>query len=68
MLIISDTEKPIGMPIMGGANSEISVNSKDIALEAASFLPALVRRSSRLLGLHSESGLRFERGVDAATN
>lgn len=67
MLIISDTEKPIGMPIMGGANSEISVNSKDIALEAASFLPALVRRSSRLLGLHSESGLRFERGVDAAT-
>ncbi len=67
MLIISDTEKVIGMPIMGGANSEISESTTDIALEAASFLPAIVRRSSRLLGLSSESSLRFERGIDAAT-
>ncbi len=67
ILIISDSEKVIGMPIMGGANSEISEGTTDIALEAASFLPATVRRSSRLLGLSSESSLRFERGVDAAT-
>ncbi len=67
MLIISDSEKVIGMPIMGGANSEISESTTDIALEAASFFPATVRRSSRLLGLSSESTLRFERGVDPAT-
>ncbi len=67
MLIISDTEKVIGMPIMGGANSEINDKTTDIALEAASFSPAIVRRSSRLLGLSSESALRFERGIDAAT-
>lgn len=66
-LIISDTEKVIGMPVMGGANTEIRDHSKDIALEAASFNPAQVRRTSRLLGLSSESGLRFERGVDSAT-
>ncbi len=66
-LIIADTEKVIGMPVMGGANTEIRNDTSTIALEAASFNPAQVRRTSRLLGLSSESGLRFERGVDSAT-
>ena len=67
MLIISDTEKVIGMPIMGGANSEINEKTQNIALEGARFLPAIVRRAGRLLGLSSESAIRFERGVDAAS-
>ncbi len=67
MLIISDTEKVIGMPIMVVLIVKLVKKTTDIALEAASFLPATVRRSGRLLGLSSESALRFERGVDAAT-
>jgi phenylalanyl-tRNA synthetase beta chain len=51
---------------MGGKESEISDTTEAIALEAAAFTPERVRRSSRLLGLSSDSSLRFERGVDAA--
>jgi phenylalanyl-tRNA synthetase beta chain len=66
-LIVADPEKVIGMPVMGGANTEIRESTQNIALETASFNPAQVRRTSRLLGLSSESGLRFERGVDVVT-
>ena len=67
MLVISDGEKVIGSPVMGGANSEINDRTTEIALEAASFNSTLVRRTSRLLGLSSESTLRFERGIDSTT-
>ncbi len=50
--------------IMGGLDSEVSNDTTSIALEAASFQPARVRRGTRLLGLSSEASSRFERGVD----
>ena len=53
--------------VMGGKGSEISDTTAEIALEAAAFNSARVRRSSRLLGLSSDSSLRFERGVDMAS-
>lgn len=66
-LIIADREKPVGVAgVMGGKESEVSQNTTRVALEAACFTPARVRRSSRLLGLSSDSSLRFERGVDKA--
>lgn len=65
-LVIADAAGPVGVAgVMGGKASEVADNTSSIALEAASFASARVRRSSRLLGLSSDSSLRFERGVDA---
>ncbi|HEY9784388.1 MAG TPA: phenylalanine--tRNA ligase subunit beta [Candidatus Obscuribacterales bacterium] len=65
VLVIADDSSVVGIAgIMGGKESEITDETVSIALEAASFTPARVRRGSRLLGLSSDSSLRFERGVD----
>lgn len=50
--------------VMGGENTEVTENTKNIVLESAVFRPLSVRRTSSKLGLRSESSVRFERGVD----
>jgi phenylalanyl-tRNA synthetase beta chain len=50
--------------VMGGANSEISFDSRDILLEAAAFDPVSVRKTAKALGLRTEASFRFERGAD----
>lgn len=65
VLVIADEENPVAIAgIMGGKNSEVTENTKDIVFEAAVFNPARVRRGSRTVGLSSEASKRFERGVD----
>ncbi len=65
MLMICDAKKKIAIAgIMGGANSEISENTKDVIIESAYFNPKSIRKTSKKLGLSSESSYRFERGVD----
>ncbi len=65
VLVIADKKGVIGIAgVMGGKGSEIADDTTDIALEAAAFASARVRRSSRLLGLSSDSSVRFERSVD----
>lgn len=65
MLMICDANKKIAIAgIMGGANSEISESTKDVIIESAYFNPKSIRRTSKKLGLSSESSYRFERGVD----
>ncbi len=65
-LVIADNESVVGVAgVMGGKDSEVSERTETIALEAACFTSARVRRSSRLLGLSSDASLRFERGVDS---
>src|SRR5438445_3138562 len=49
---------------MGGEDSEISNATTDVLIESAHFDPASVRRTAKLLGLHTEASHRFERGVD----
>lgn len=67
VLVIAEENDAIGIAgVMGGKDSEIGESTTSLALEAAAFNPARVRRSSRLLGLSSDSSLRFERGVDPA--
>lgn len=68
VLVIADKNRVIGVAgVMGGKGSEIADDTTSVALEAASFHFARVRRSSRLLGLSSDSSLRFERGVDVGS-
>lgn len=65
MLMICDAYKKIAIAgVMGGANSEITENTKDVIIESAYFNPKSIRRTSKKLGLSTESSYRFERGVD----
>jgi phenylalanyl-tRNA synthetase beta chain len=50
--------------VMGGSTAEVSVATGSILLESAYFQPMGISRSSKRLGLRSESSARFERGVD----
>lgn len=64
-LCICDNARVIGLAgVMGGKNTEITEESKNVFLESAVFLPQNIRRTSRRLGLGSEASYRFERGVD----
>lgn len=63
--LICDAEGAIALAgVMGGLNTEINENSKNVFLECALFQPASVRRTARRLALSSDSSYRFERGVD----
>lgn len=50
--------------VFGGENSEIDDNTKNIALEAAYFMPHTTRKNYKSVGYKSEACARFERGVD----
>ncbi len=50
--------------VMGGWDSMITAETKNILVEAAWFDPASVRRSARRHGLHTDASHRFERGAD----
>ncbi|MBI4689694.1 MAG: phenylalanine--tRNA ligase subunit beta [Nitrospirae bacterium] len=64
-LLIWDAENPIAIAgIMGGADTEVTDSTNDIFLESAYFEPRAIRRTSKALGLKSESSYRFERGTD----
>lgn len=64
-LTIRDAGKVIALAgIMGGENSEIRDTTCDILLESACFAPTAIRRTSKRLGMHTESSHRFERGAD----
>ncbi len=65
MLVIADAARAVAVAgVMGGEETEISDATNDVLIESAYFDPASVRRTSRLLGLHTEASHRFERGVD----
>lgn len=64
-LVICDGVGPVALAgVMGGLNSEVQDNTTDILLESAYFNPVTIRRTSKRLGLHTESSHRFERGTD----
>ena len=52
--------------VMGGLDSGTTAATTDVILEAALFQTTSIRRTSRRLGLTSDSSYRFERGVDPA--
>jgi phenylalanyl-tRNA synthetase beta chain len=65
-LVIADETRAVALAgVMGGKDSGVGDETTDILLESAWFLPSMVRRTSRRLGLSSDSSYRFERGVDA---
>ncbi|WP_202708083.1 phenylalanine--tRNA ligase subunit beta [Sporosalibacterium faouarense] len=66
MLVIADNEKPIAVAgVMGGANSEVSEETKTILIESANFNGRSVRLTSRALGLRTDASSRYEKGLDS---
>ncbi|MBQ9132957.1 MAG: phenylalanine--tRNA ligase subunit beta [Clostridia bacterium] len=65
MLVIADDKKAVALAgVMGGANSEITENTKTVVFESANFYGASIRITSRKLGMRTESSGRFEKGLD----
>lgn len=65
MLAITNGHKPIALAgVMGGLDSEINDNTVNVLLESAHFYGPNVRRTSKLVGLRSDSSVRFEKGTD----
>ncbi|MGI6752789.1 MAG: phenylalanine--tRNA ligase subunit beta [Eubacteriales bacterium] len=67
-LVICDAERPVALAgIMGGLESGIGEDTRDLLFEAAKFERGNIRRTSRALGQSSDSSRRFEKGVDEYT-
>ncbi len=65
MLVIADGEKPSCLAgIMGGKESEIENDTKDLFLESAKFKRDNIRHTARALGIRTEASGRYERGID----
>ncbi|MGR9044818.1 MAG: phenylalanine--tRNA ligase subunit beta [Gammaproteobacteria bacterium] len=64
-LVIADDENALALAgVMGGSDSAVSDETRDIFLECAFFTPETIMGKARRFGLHTDSSHRFERGVD----
>ncbi|MFP5226533.1 MAG: phenylalanine--tRNA ligase subunit beta [Acidobacteriota bacterium] len=64
-LVVADEKKALGLAgVMGGWDTMITADTKNILVEAAWFDPGVVRRSSKRHLLHTDASHRFERGAD----
>lgn len=64
-LMICDAERSVAIAgVMGGENSEVSSETKNILIESAYFNPSSVRKTSKSLALSTDASYRFERGTD----
>ena len=64
-LVVADEVKALGLAgVMGGWDSMITAETKNVLVEAAWFAPAGIRASSRRHGIHTDASHRFERGAD----
>ena len=65
VLLIADDKKPLAIAgIMGGEYTSIFPDTQMVFLEAARFERSNIRRTSRKIGLRSDSSARYEKGVD----
>ena len=65
MCIISDKKGVLGLGgIIGGTSTSTELDTKNILLESAYFLPASIRKTSRALNINTDAKYRFERGID----
>lgn len=65
ILVISDAKKPLAIAgVMGGEYTSIFPDTDTVFLEAARFERSNIRRTSRKIGLRSDSSSRYEKGVD----
>ena len=67
-IVVVSGDQPVALAgTMGGQATAVSGDTTTVALEAAIFDSVMVRKQARRLDLHSESSMRFERGINPAT-
>ena len=63
-IVITDGKKPVCIAgIMGGENTEVDENTKNILIESAIFDSVSIRNTSRKLNLPSEASIRYGKGL-----
>lgn len=69
ILICDGDNNPIGIAgVMGGFDTEVTENTKNILIESATFNNESIRKTSKRLGLRSEASARFEKGIPVKLN
>lgn len=64
-MLITSGGRPVAIAgVMGSMDSEIDEETSRLLLESALFDPVSVRRTAKSLGISSEAGNRFEKGID----
>ena len=64
-LVITDNDKAIALAgVMGGFDSEVTSDTKNLLIESAYFDKVSIMKTSRKLNLISDASIRFERGID----
>ena len=67
--VIADKRGVVSLAgIMGGASTAVSLETRDVYLEAAFWWPDSIRGRARRYNFLTDAAHRFERGVDYATN
>jgi phenylalanyl-tRNA synthetase beta chain len=65
VLTICDGAGPVAIAgVMGGLDSGVTGDTRDILFESAYFNPATIMGKARAFGMHTDASHRFERGVD----
>ena len=65
MCVIADSSRVLGLGgIIGGTSTSSELETKNILLESAYFLPTSIRKTARDLNLNTDAKYRFERGID----
>ncbi|MFN2386176.1 MAG: phenylalanine--tRNA ligase subunit beta [Thermoanaerobaculia bacterium] len=64
-IVVADAERAVSLAgIMGGLDTAVQAETRNVLLEAAWWDPASIRRTARRLGMHTDASHRFERGAD----
>lgn len=67
-IVVTADDQPMALAgTMGGENSKVDDHTTTVVLESAIFNSVMVRKQARRLDLHSESSMRFERGINPET-
>jgi phenylalanyl-tRNA synthetase beta chain len=64
-IVIEDAEKFACLGgVMGGRDTEVSDDTKNVLIEAAVWTPSRIMKTNREMGMNSEASYRFGKGVD----
>src|SRR5262249_17856682 len=64
-IVVADAERAVSLAgVMGGLDTAVTTDTKNVLLEAAWWDPVSIRRTSQRLGMHTDASHRFERGAD----
>jgi phenylalanyl-tRNA synthetase beta chain len=65
MLLICDINNPLAIAgVIGGKDSEVNENTRNVFLESACFSSQSISKTKRKLKIETEAGNRFEKGID----